>query len=63
MVKFRKFADSIKSRGFLLEPIVVDHGNNLLAGGRRLAACKLLGWTEHSLQFYRKSGRTHRERN
>ena len=49
--KIQEFADSIKSRGFLLEPIVVDHGNNLLAGGRRLAACKLLGWTDIPCNF------------
>lgn len=38
-------ADSIKKYG-LLHPIVVDDQNRLVAGGRRLAACKLLGWEE-----------------
>ena len=30
----------------LLNPITVDEDGRLLAGARRLAACKLLGWTE-----------------
>lgn len=36
-------AQSIKSEG-LINPITVDTESNLLAGGRRLEACKLLGW-------------------
>lgn len=35
-------AQTIKEKG-LLQPIIVDADNNLLDGGRRLAACKLLG--------------------
>ena len=35
-------AQSIKSEG-LINPITIDTESNLLAGGRRLAACKLLG--------------------
>jgi ParB-like chromosome segregation protein Spo0J len=38
-------AESIKSVG-LLHPIVVTRAGSLIAGQRRLAACKLLGWTE-----------------
>jgi len=38
-------ADSIQSVG-LLHPIVVTTDNVLVAGERRLEACKLLGWTE-----------------
>jgi len=38
-------ADSIAKYG-LLHPVVVDDQNRLVAGGRRLAACKLLGWQE-----------------
>ena len=38
-------ADSIQSVG-LLHPIVVTTDNILVAGERRLKACKLLGWTE-----------------
>lgn len=38
-------AESIKSLG-LLQPIVVTEGQELIAGQRRLAACKKLKWTE-----------------
>lgn len=38
-------ADSIAKYG-LLHPVVMDDQNRLVAGGRRLAACKLLGWEE-----------------
>jgi ParB-like chromosome segregation protein Spo0J len=41
----KELADSIKKFG-LLHPIVVDDHKRLVAGGRRLAACKLLGWEE-----------------
>ncbi|MHA1210848.1 MAG: MT-A70 family methyltransferase [Candidatus Heimdallarchaeota archaeon] len=37
--------NSIKEIG-LLQPIVVDEKNNLIAGQRRLLACKELGWKE-----------------
>jgi ParB family transcriptional regulator, chromosome partitioning protein len=36
-------AASIEDIG-LLHPITVDEKNRLLAGARRLAACKSLGW-------------------
>lgn len=38
-------ADSIQKYG-LLHPVVIDNQNRLVAGGRRLAACALLGWQE-----------------
>jgi ParB family chromosome partitioning protein len=38
-------AESITAIG-LLHPITVDQHNNLLAGQRRLEACKFLGLTE-----------------
>jgi ParB-like chromosome segregation protein Spo0J len=42
----QSLADSIKELG-LLQPIVVNEATNeLIAGHRRLEACKLLGWTE-----------------
>jgi ParB family chromosome partitioning protein len=36
-------SESIEDVG-LLHPITVDEGNRLLAGARRLAACKTLKW-------------------
>jgi ParB-like chromosome segregation protein Spo0J len=36
-------ARSIEDIG-LLHPVTVDEENHLLAGARRLAACKSLGW-------------------
>ena len=38
-------AASIEDIG-LLHPITVDEQGRLLAGARRLAACKLLGWKD-----------------
>ena len=40
-----KLADSILEVG-LLNPIIVDHTQVLIAGLHRLEAVKLLGWTE-----------------
>ena len=41
----QSLADNIREIG-LLSPIVVNEEYQLLAGERRLEACKLLGWTE-----------------
>ena len=41
----KTLASSIQEIG-LLQPIVVNQDNELIAGQRRLEACKLLGWTE-----------------
>ena len=38
-------ASSIAARG-LIHPIALDHNNVLVAGHRRLEACKQLGWSE-----------------
>lgn len=38
-------ADSIATYG-LLHPVVVDEHNRLVAGGRRLEACRSLGWQQ-----------------
>lgn len=38
-------AQSIKGHG-LLQPILVSRNLELIAGGRRLQACKMLGWAE-----------------
>lgn len=40
-----QLADSITRFG-LIQPIVVDQDHRLVAGGRRLAACIKLGWTD-----------------
>ena len=45
-------ADSIQDIG-LLHRITVDENGRLLAGARRLAACKLLGWTEIPVNIVR----------
>lgn len=41
----QSLADSIQELG-LLSPIIINKDHTLLAGERRLEACKLLGWTE-----------------
>lgn len=41
----RPLAESIQAVG-LLHPVVVSQDHRLLAGQRRLAACRLLGWGE-----------------
>jgi hypothetical protein len=43
-------AESIEAIG-LLHPVTVDTGGNLLAGTRRLEACKRLGWTNIPVRF------------
>ncbi len=40
-----RLAESLKTHG-LIQPIVLTPSNELIAGGRRLAAAKSLGWTE-----------------
>jgi len=42
---------SIQEHG-LIQPIVIDSRNRLVAGMRRLAACKLLEWTEIDVRQY-----------
>jgi hypothetical protein len=44
-------ADSIKEFG-LLHPVVIDNQKRLVAGGRRLEACKRLGWEEIEATFF-----------
>ncbi len=43
-------ADSIARLG-LINPITIDHNNILIAGERRLSACRQLGWTHVPVQF------------
>lgn len=43
-------ADSIRRLG-LIHPVVIDRENNLVAGERRLTACRSLGWTNINAQF------------
>lgn len=45
-----ELAESIAARG-LIHPIVIDQDYVLIAGERRLTACKLLGWTAITAQF------------
>lgn len=45
-------AASIRQHG-LIHPIVVDDKGNLIAGGRRLAAVRLLGWEEVPVTLFR----------
>jgi ParB family chromosome partitioning protein len=45
-------AQSIEDIG-LLHPIIVDEGGRLLAGARRLAACKRLGWRKIPVKVLR----------
>lgn len=47
-----ELAESLDHYG-LIQPIVLDPDNRLVAGGRRLAAAKHLGWTEIDV-FYRE---------
>lgn len=46
----RKLADSISQHG-LLHPITVDSSGTLIAGERRLEACKSLGWTSIAVRI------------
>ena len=41
----KTLASSIQEIG-LLQPVVINQNNELIAGQRRLGACKSLGWTE-----------------
>jgi ParB family transcriptional regulator, chromosome partitioning protein len=45
-------AASIQDIG-LLHPITIDEDGRLLAGARRLAACKQLGWNEIPVKVVR----------
>ncbi|MHA2065719.1 MAG: ParB N-terminal domain-containing protein [Candidatus Thorarchaeota archaeon] len=44
MGDIQQLAESMKSLG-LLQPIVIDQANNLIAGRRRIEAAKLLKWS------------------
>lgn len=57
MGDIKGLADSIRQYG-LLHPVVVDDAKNLVAGGRRLAACKLLGWQEIPATLIRELSET-----
>lgn len=51
-------ADSIKRTG-LIHPIVITRDFELKAGERRFEACKLLGWTNISAQWYDEVSPSH----
>src|SRR5438105_1061434 len=48
--RLEELADSIRRLG-LIHPIVVSRDLVLVAGERRLAACKILGWTSIAAQY------------
>lgn len=52
--------ESIKRVG-LIHPIVVDESLNLLAGERRLTACKMLGWNEVPIRQFNELGEVERK--
>lgn len=49
--KIDDLADSISRLG-LINPITIDENNILIAGERRLEACRRLGWTHISVQLF-----------
>lgn len=50
-----ELAESINRYG-LLHPLVVDEKHQLIAGGRRLAACKWLGWSCVPVRYFANLG-------
>ena len=40
----------------LINPVMIDENNNLIAGYRRLTACKNLGWTEIEVTVVQLNG-------
>ena len=46
-----ELAESIKQWG-LFHPLVVDETHQLISGGRRLAACKQLGWERVPVRYF-----------
>jgi len=50
LVGIKELAESIQRSG-LINPIVVKHDGELVAGERRWTACKSLGWTHINVQF------------
>lgn len=50
LLKIDELAESINRIG-LINPIVIETNGKLVAGERRLTACKQLGWTDIPVQF------------
>jgi len=46
-----ELAESIRTTG-LIEPVIIDKDNFLVAGERRIRACQLLGWTEIRIDYF-----------
>ncbi len=46
-----QLADSIRTTG-LIEPVIIDTDNYLIAGERRVRACELLGWDEVRVDYF-----------
>ena len=40
----------------LINPVMIDENNHLIAGNRRLTACKKLGWTEIEVTVVQLNG-------
>ena len=51
-----RLKDSIESHG-LLQPVIINQNNELLAGYRRIEAAKKLGWKEVEVTVVRTSNR------
>ena len=46
-----ELSESIRTTG-LIEPVIINRENFLVAGERRIRACQLLGWTEIRVDYY-----------
>lgn len=57
----QSLADNIKEYG-LLHPLVIDDDHNLLAGGRRYMAVRLLGWEKVDCHYLRELDEISRRR-
>jgi hypothetical protein len=49
--KLEELAESIRTTG-LIEPVIIDQNNYLVAGERRIRACQLLGWSEVRIDYF-----------
>lgn len=59
LINIDELAASI-SRFGLIHPVVIDENNELIAGERRLTACKKLGWTSIPVHYFSSLSATDR---